>query len=127
MPGEASPGEHPGIIQNGRGGADCRQPVLRGMLAQHDRSHTRVVAEVFYPRPTRQEDAIEIARGRRDRGQRRVGVQRDSAPAGHVNAVAERCGCDFRARAPQEVDRRDRLNFLKTSRQDCENRGHHVS
>ena len=72
-----------------------------------------------------EEDAVEIARF--DRGERSVGVHRETAATRYVDALGEGGERDLGAGAAEKIDGRCRLYFLKAFREDCENRGHGVS
>lgn len=125
MGGVSSTNEKPGIMQHGGSGADGREPTPGGMVTEHQRANPGIGAEVFYTRPAGQEQTVEITRFHGREG--RVGVQGHAGAAGHMDALGERGDGDLDPRPAQQVDRCDGFNFLKTLRQDCENRGHGVS
>jgi nucleoside-diphosphate-sugar epimerase len=111
-----------GILQNGRGGANRSDPFRRAIMRSHDLLDAWVRAQLLHARTSRQKDAIEdLAVKRADRG---VGMKGNSASPGDVHCLAERCGRDFGARSAEQVHRGDRFNFLKSFREDCENRRH---
>lgn len=125
MGGVAAAGEQAGIVEDGGGGADGGEPAAGGMLPQYQFADTRVGAEVFYPGTAGEEHAVEVAG--EDGRKRGVGVKRDGVAAGDMDALGQGGGEDLGPGAPEQVDGRHRLYFLKTFRQDCENRGHSVS
>ncbi len=110
-------------MQHGRRGADRRQPTVGGVLAQRALANAGIGAEAGRAGAAGQEEAVELALA--DGGERRVGVQRDAAASGDVRAAVGQGGSgDIDAGAPQQVEGGDRFYFLKTLREDCENRGH---
>ncbi len=54
----------------------------------------------------------------------RTALQRHAVAAGDVDTLTEGGERDGDAGATEQVDGRDRFDFLKTFRQDCENGGH---
>ncbi len=139
MGGVAPTGKHAGIVQNDRGRADRRDPALGVMLAQHERTHPRIGAEVLYSGASWEKHTVVRRRGGRMRvdgliGGRllegregRIGVHRHTAPASYVDAIIEGSDDDLGTGAAQKVDGDDRFNFLKSLREDCENLGHRES
>ena len=128
MGGVAPAGQQAGIVQHRRRGTDRGEPAARGMLAQHQRAHAGITPQRFDARPAGQKRAVEFPRARGlDGGERRVRMQREPAAAGDMDAFAEGCDRHLGSGPAQKIDGRHRLNFLKTIREDCENRGHGVS
>lgn len=109
-------------MQHRRRGADRGQPAAGGMLAEHVGAHAGIGAEAGRAGAAGQEETVELALP--DRGEGRVGVQRDAAAAGDMGAVGQGRGGDFDSGPPEQVEGGDCFYFLKTLREDCENRGH---
>lgn len=124
MRGVAAPLQQPRIVQDGRGGADRRDPPVRFVLAPQESADAWIGAQVFYSGATGQKQAVEGLG--LHRSQQRVGMQRDTAAPGDMDTGVERGHGYFRSRAAQKIDGGDRFDFLKSFRQDCENSWHGV-
>lgn len=126
MRGIAAAGEEAGIVQDRGRGADGGEPAVGGVVAEHEGAHADIGTEVFHAGAAGEEEAVEGPRGVGgfDGGEEGVGVDSDAAAAGDAQIGAEGGDGDLGACAAQEVDGGERFDFLKTFREDCENRWH---
>lgn len=122
MCGVTPPRQQTGIMQHGGRGADGGEPAIRCVIPSRECPHPRIGAQVTHTWAARQKQAVVIARF--DGGERGVGMHREAGSSCHVDAVTKRGDRDFDSRTAQQVDGRGCFNFLKSVREDCENRGH---
>lgn len=120
--GIAPAGEQAGVVQDGRRGADGRQPAAGGVLPSHDLAHAWIGPQVLHAGATGEKNEVEVLSGHR--GERGVAVRRDAAAPGGVAVVVQRGDRDLDTGAAQQVDGRERLDFLKTIGERDEHGGH---
>ena len=115
--------EESGVVKGGGRGADGGEPAAgRGVLFR-ERRDAGIGAEVFHAGAAGEKEQVEGAI-RRHGGERGIGVHREAAASGDVDAVAERGDDDVGSSATEDIDGRDGFDLFKTLWQNDEDRGH---
>ena len=131
MGGIAPAGEQAGVVEHSGRGADGREPAAGGVLPEDESADARIGAEMGDAGAAGQKDAVKnrLAGGMvgDDGGEGGVGMDRDAAAAGDVNALVEGGGDNLDAGAAEQVDRGEGLDFFEAGGEDCQNRGHGVT
>ncbi len=125
MGGVAATGEQARVVQHGGRGADRGEPAAGGVLGEDERAHARIGAQPRDTGAAGEKDAVEGAVA--ERGERGIGVEREAAAAGDVDALAEGGGDDLDAGAAEQVDGGNGFDLFKTFGEDCQNGGHGVT
>jgi hypothetical protein len=92
------------------------------MRAPHHGRHAGIGPEQLHAGSAGEDHGVKF--GRLDRGERGIGVQRDRAAAGDVDARGESGHGNLDAAAPHQVDGGDGLDFLESLCDDHQGLGH---
>ena len=122
MGGVAAAVEQSCGVKDGGRGADCRDPFAGRGMSPDRGGDPRIGAEILDAGASGQEQQVEkMAANLR---QRRIRMQRDSAPSGDVALIRKRSERHVDAGAAQEIDRGDGLDFLKSFGKEGKNGRH---